>query len=486
MNKIKQRLSILLITILGLVHSAKGQSDLTFYHLGEITPQSSIYNPVFFPDADFYISLPVISGVSTNFNNSISYDDVFASIDGTDSVEFSSNKLLSNLKDGDRMSFDGSVTLLQVGFHIGRTSALQVFVNERVKSRLYYPKQLMEYLLNGNGEYLGQEVEENNLRGQGTYYREYGVGYTHQLMIGGSKKLRIGMKLKYLQGFVQAEVDEDASIRLMTDEDNYSVTVSSNQAVLRTAGIESMDNASYLMSNDNTGYGMDIGADFQISPKLNVALAVNDIGSITWKEEVVNYELMESEATFGGLDLSDFDDIGESLKDTLTQLFDYNEIREGSFKSKLNTRVFVSGSYQVIPKGTVTGTIMTRNDLGSQSFTYGIGYTHKVSRLLTVSTTVSRKPKQGIAVGGGFAARLGIVQLYTSVDNTIGFNDVRNMQNLNVRVGINLLFGRRSEKKIQKDDLSNEIDYQPKEKKSKKKFSPFPDEYDLDHLEEID
>lgn len=478
--------TVLSVILLGVASHLHAQSDLSFYHMGELTPQNNIFNPVFFPDADFYVSFPGISGVNTNWNNSFSYNDVFESIEGSDSVQFAPERLLSNMKDGDRMSFNASVSLLQIGFHVG-PGAVQIFANERAKSSLFYPKQLLQYVLHGNGDFIEQEVVENNLRGRGTYYREYGIGYSHQLNVMGNKNLRVGVKVKYLQGIAQAHVDDDANISLLTDANNL-VHVSTNQPVIYTAGFDSMEDGDYFISNENTGYGFDIGADLQVTPKLSVAFAVNDIGSITWKEGVKNYQLKESEAVFGGLDLRDLDDIGDVLADTIEQLFDYEELEDVSYKSKLNTRIFASGSYQVIPKGTVTGTIMTRNDLGKQSFTFGVGYTHRFGKMLTMSTTVSKKPHQDFAIGGGFGARLGFMQLYTSVDNVIGFTDVRKMQNVNVRVGMNFLFGRysqRSKDKV-KEEKSTESSIPPLEKPKKEKLSPFPDEYDLDHLEDLD
>lgn len=479
MTKIKVALAVLL----GSWTVAHSQSDLSFYHLGELTPQNTMFNPVFFPDANFYVSLPGISGISTNLNNSFTYNDVFSAVEGTDSVQFDPEGLLSKMKGGDRLSFNGSVSLLQIGFHIGQSGAVQLFANERFKSSFFYPKNALEYILHGNGDFLGEEVRESNIRGGGTYYREFGVGYSHKLTVMGNKTLRVGLRAKYLQGILQAQVDEGAYVSFLTDPQTYNIRVSTNQPVFDTAGFETIDEDGYLISNGNTGFGFDIGADLEISPKLKVALAINDIGSINWKEGVKNYELIDSEATFGGLDLKDIDDAGDILADTLEQLFDYVETTN-SFKSKLNTRIIASGSYQVIPKGTVTGTILTRNDLAKLSVTYGLGYTHRVGRMLTVSTSVSKKPSQGFAVGGGFGARIGMLQLYTSVDNVLGFTDVRKMQNINVRFGVNFLFGRFSKKK--KDDAENLVEKAAKVKTPKVRISPFPDEYDLDHLEEID
>ncbi|MEO9964336.1 MAG: DUF5723 family protein [Reichenbachiella sp.] len=475
-----KKIAVVAVLVISVV-TAKAQSDLSFYHLGELTPQNNLFNPVFFPDADFYVSLPGISGISTNLNNSFNYNDIFSAVEGTDSVRFDPEGLLSTMKSGDRLSFNGSVSLLQVGFHLGQAGAIQLFANERVKSSFYYPKHMLEYLLHGNGDFIDQEVVENNLRGGLSYYREYGVGYSRQLTVLGSKKLRVGIRAKFLQGFLQAQVDEDAYVSFLTDAESFNVRISTNQPVLHTAGFDTMDEDGYLISNANKGFGVDIGADMEITPKLKVAFSINDIGSINWKEGVKNYELIESEATFGGLDLRDLDEAGDILSDTLEQLFDYEETTN-SFKSKLNTRIFASGAYQVLPNGTVTGTIMTRNDLGKQSFTYGVGYTHKVGRMLTVSTTVSKKPSQGFAIGGGFGARLGFMQVYTSIDNVIGFTDIRKMQNINMRFGINFLFGRFSNKKQEDADT----DKTPRVKPVKEKISPFPDEYDLDHLEIID
>ena len=58
----KKHLIIALVSIL-FIHQADAQEDLTFYHLGATTPQSSIRNASFTPDAKFYISLPGLSGI---------------------------------------------------------------------------------------------------------------------------------------------------------------------------------------------------------------------------------------------------------------------------------------------------------------------------------------------------------------------------------------------------------------------------------------
>lgn len=481
-----KRLTILPIiaAIISLSNTTTAQSDLSFYSMGELTPQSNIFNPVFFPDADFYVSFPLISGINTNWNNSFSYNDVFEAIEGSDSVRFAPAKLLASMKSGDRMNFNASVSLLQIGFHVG-PGAIQIFANERVKSSFFYPKHLLEYVLHGNGDFVEEQVVERNFRGRGTYYREYGIGYSHQLNILGNKKLRVGVKVKYLQGIAQAHVDENANVTLFTDE-RKMVHINTNNPTLYTAGIDAIEDIDYIINNNNTGYGFDFGADLQVTPKLNVAFSVNDVGSISWKQDVKNFSLRESEVVFGGLDLKNLDDIGDILADTLEQLFDYDEIVDARYDSKLNTRIFLSGAYQVIPKGTVTATIMTRNDLGNQSFTYGLGYTHRFGRMLTMSTTVSKKPHQGVVLGGGFGARFGFMQLYTSVDNAIGFTDVRKMQSVNVRVGLNFLFGRYSERDNSKKKKNKQSSVPPLEKSNKEEIGPFPDEYELDHLEDID
>ena len=56
--------------------SALAQEGISFYHLGSATLQSTGFNASYFPKGDFFIGLPILSGISLYSNNRFSYDDV--------------------------------------------------------------------------------------------------------------------------------------------------------------------------------------------------------------------------------------------------------------------------------------------------------------------------------------------------------------------------------------------------------------------------
>ena len=56
--------------------TALAQEGTSFYHLGCATMQSTAFNASYFPKGDFFVGLPVLSGISLYANNRFSYDDV--------------------------------------------------------------------------------------------------------------------------------------------------------------------------------------------------------------------------------------------------------------------------------------------------------------------------------------------------------------------------------------------------------------------------
>jgi hypothetical protein len=280
-----------------------------------------------------------------------------------------------------------------------------------------------------------------------------------------------------LQGLVNVHSSDNLSFNVNTDSLNFDLNVSVNDPVFYTAGIDDNslggDNAgSYLGSNGNKGFGLDLGAEFDLNEKINIALAINDLGSINWSDEVKNYTVNNTQISYEGLDLKDTNDLGGALADTLSAKFN-DEENALSFKRSLDTRIFLGGTYQILPKGNISASITNKFILGKPNTSFGVGYTHKFGKILTASGTMTKKPKQKPTFGGGFAFKLSFFQLYAVVDNAFGYSDVTSLKNMDFRIGLNFIFGSHKPKeRVVKD------------KEEKELISPFPPEYNLDHLEE--
>lgn len=485
-----RRLSLFFLATIAWSINAYSQEDLTFYHLGNATPQSAMNNASYFPDAHFYFSLPVLSGINVNVGSSLSYNDAFSSIEGSDSVLFDLQRVSDVTQPGDRFNFNSNISLLQFGFSLGDKQAFTLFANERVSGYSYYPGQVFSLIADGNADHIGETISEDNFQFGGTHYREYGVGYSYLIKsIPGINSLRVGARVKYIQGFF--DIGTDNLNLSITTNDDLSWTVAVDNAMVRSAGLSIDDNryGAYLLENDNVGYGFDLGFDAEINSKLSVALAINDIGSIKWTEGVNNYFLADDSIILDGAeDLADNDASVDAILDSLEDFFEV-DTSYVQYKKTLDTRYLTSVSYKVTKNGTATASFLLKNEIpGRTSFSYGIGYKQQLGRIFGVSGTISKTSNQSFDLGAGFDLRLGPVQMYTVVNNLSGLLDARKVNNVGGRFGINFMLGRRGVSKVKTKKevtkkVKNETSTVAEPKKEKSKISPFPDDYDLDHLE---
>lgn len=472
MNKL---LTILVIICLGA--NLQAQSDLAFYHLGAKTPQSSMNNASFFPDAEFYFSFPGMSGVNVGLNNGLTYNHLFVPVAGTDSVQIDLENALNQLSEGDNLSLRGDVSLFQFGVRAGKKT-FSLFYNLRYSGGLAYPVNFLNYFVYGNGNRIGEVIEENSINGGGIAYTEIGLGYSQEFLVG-ERKLRVGARLKKLSGIAQVSAAPDASMTMFTNPVNYDIEVQFNNALFRTAGLNEVQGdspAGYILgfgSNQNNGFAFDIGGEFEVNEKLTTFLSINDVGSINWKQDIENYRLTDSQIVLTGFDNLDDIDVSQALEDSLDAWTQTETITSGSYKTPIGARYIVGASYQVLEKGRFTGTFMRNgSSIGSSMIGFGLGYTHQFGKIFAISTTASKEQYQPVNVGGGFELRLGLLQIYGAFDDVLGaLGDVANTNSLTARFGINFLVGR-----------SNTGKNANKEKKVKEELSPFPPEYDLDHL----
>lgn len=468
-------------TLLSCIQSSFGQTDLAFYQLGDRIPQGAMNNASFFPDAEFYFSLPAMSGLNVRVDNAITYNHLFLPVEGTDSVKVDLENALNNLKEGDNLRFRGDVSLFQFGVRAGNKT-FSLFYNLRYSGGMTYPVQFLNYFVYGNGNYIGQEVEEKSLQGGGIAFSEIGLGYTQEFYVMDDRRLTIGGRFKLLNGIAQVSSQEDASVTMYTDPVDYDLSVQFTNAVFRTAGLNELqgDNpVGYLSgfgANKNKGFALDIGASLEINEKLVGFLSVNDFGTINWKQDVENYTLIDNEIVLTGYDNLDDIDVFQALEDSL-DVWTETETSNTSYRTSIGTRYLLGANYQLLENGVVSGSI-SRNgsSYGFKEYGLALGYTHQFGTILALSTSAIKEQNRPLKMGGGFELRLGALQIYGA------FNDILNVVRdpadtyaMDARFGINFLIGRKF--------TGNKAN---REKKVKEELSPFPPEYDLDHILDSD
>ena len=157
----------------------------------------------------------------------------------------------------------------------------------------------------GNSDY-GLLGERANLDGFGvdmTVWSEIGVQYARKLM--EDDKLSIGFRPKLLLGAANIHTRE-SEIGLTTDATDYTLTGDLN-FVMNTSNVDTAtvtDPATYSDPGiyfKNMGFGMDLGATYDITEKFQVSASATDIGFINWKSNTRNYYLVGAD-TFAGVE----------------------------------------------------------------------------------------------------------------------------------------------------------------------------------------
>jgi len=455
--------------------NGSAQNSQVMYNMN--LPQNHMLNPALRPTNSFYIGLPVLSGTAVSINSNLfSFDDIFIKDPATDSIftflhpDYNIDDFLAKVKDKNYLEPSGSIQLLGVGFNVGQGSYVFIDINERFEGNIVIPGDLFELALKGNAGFAGSTIDLSSLRGDIKYYREAGVGFSKNF----TNKLRIGVKGKLLFGVGAVSIDNrDLGIKVY---DDYSHEINADLAVNISAplliekdsdgnieNIEFDDSGfdtksgliDFFSGTKNMGFGIDIGATYDISNKFMVSASVTDLGYIKWKKDVTNLTA-ESQFLFSGLDMLDvingtktIEEVGEEMLDSLENSFTVSDTYD-PFTTWLPTGVTFGGRYSLtksLSLGLLSYTKVIEGQLRETvTFSGNVNLSTAFSAAASYSISNNRYDNLGL----GLAARAGVFQLYVLADRIpLTWFKIENSpvplpskwNTLNIRLGLNLVFG---------------------------------------------
>lgn len=467
----------IIITLLSTVQLL-AQQDFTIYGMHDI-PQSSYSNPSNRFNGNFYLGLPAMSSNYFSFSNSgFAYSDLVKK--NGDSLQLDFNNLLNTIEDDNFIAFNTKVDLLSFGISFGNRSQIVFNVTENFNFQFGYPKDFIQLMYRGNTSFGDNTANINNLGLNLTHYREYGLSYSYQL----NQKLRLGLRAKYLYGMASI-YNENTDITLNTDPTTYELR-STADITLRTAGLtddglDEMDEdiSAYLFSRDNSGFGFDIGADYEFSEKLSFNASIIDIGSIKWNAYTKSYVNDGGEFSFSGVEFSaygdDTDSLGtfDQLGDSLQDAFELDE-REGSFNTPLPTRFYLGANYKVTERDMFGGLIQGSYFLNKIRPAFSINYSRKMTKWISLTTSYTMINNTYNNVGAGLNFHPGPIQFYIVSDNVLGAFQPQNSRHFHVRFGLNLLFGADKSKEI-RPPYRGVTKKKDKDKTTKEEEKPIPE-----------
>ncbi len=438
----------LYITLFAIANLSFGQYDLSFYQMGNATPQHNNYNAAVFPKGKAFFSLPVISGVNTSVSLGFGMNDILTKTGDSTLVDI--DKFLAEQTEGTFMNYSFNPTIFMMGFRVGEKGFLTAFANERMDFTMFYPLKMIQFAWNGNAEYVGENYVIDDFKYNFTAYHEYGIGYGHTFNIAGMNTT-FGVRAKYLVGWAHAGIEEDVSMNIYTadatSENPYMMEVTLNSGKMVQAGFNQLESLQddgaaidYFINNQNTGFGLDFGVDMDVTDRISAGLAINDLGFIDWKDDSESVSFNGTSFTIEGSAFDDLDKLGETVQDSIDNL--EIDTAAAEFRTSLNSKVFLSGSYRVTDQGYAMLTVSNFFNQGEMNSALGVGYRQDFGNWFTFSLTGSYSKQFGPDFGAGLMLRGGFFQLYTNVDNIMNTIDIPNAQGFNIKFGINFVFGK--------------------------------------------
>jgi len=472
-----------LITVILLLGSgAFAQHIQTQYFLN--IPQSNQMNPAFRPDANLYIGFPFLSGTYVGMsNNLLNMTELLQPMPGADSImtilhpDFDRDRFFRSIGRKGFVSAEINVPLVSVGFTVADKWWLDMGISLKSTARVRLPADLFTLAIEGNEDFVGSEAKLSGTGINAQAYLETYVGLSRNI----TDRLRVGGRLKIMQGALSASlnadkldihVNEDYSHVFNTDvalklNGPFNVTLDEDGFIEDLIFREDPEFNELGPSFKNFGFGLDLGAEYTLLDNLQLSASIIDLGFIRWGKESFTFRAT-NDFTFDGIDITegiiDDKDIGEIIEefgDSLLTTFDFVDSDEG-YTTGLPAKVYLAAAYQ--PVDFLSLGLLSRTTIGMgvrESLT--LSATLFAGDVLSTSLSYTMTNRSFNNFGFGFGVRGGPVQFYAVIDQIpvswvefIGDsgNDrvvvPQRLDYMNMRFGLNLMFGRARITKIDK------------------------------------
>jgi outer membrane protein OmpA-like peptidoglycan-associated protein len=427
-----RKLIILSILFILSTKAALAQQDQMLYFMPNIY-QSNYVNPSFKPNNTFGIQF--LSQNFTFLNNGFTIQDIH------------------NNKGNIGPVIDGLPDILSLRFRV-KSLDFTLSANEIFDTKMAFPKDLFALGFYGNGgdQFLANNraADLSNFKMDFMLYHEFGLGVAYT-----KNKWSYGVRYKYLIGVANFNTAK-SDLSIYTNPNDYSITAKSTLE-FNTTGLPSLNSLAdkntisnysntdnltrILKSTGNTGHAVDLGITYKYSEKFTFSASAINIGAINWKTDVGNYKNNNVTATIKGEDVKKLADSlnPSAIVDTLKSKFKLQETHD-KYTTWLSPTVYLSGQYN-LNKNNKIGLLYTAEYYMKVRSAYTFAYTKTFGRWWDLGFSYSIYDNSYNNFGVASGLRIGPFQTFIVTDNLVGALDPKSTKHVNVRLGLNFVFG---------------------------------------------
>lgn len=299
----------ILLSIMG-ISEGLAQGLRTSYFMDNV-PARLKMNPALQP-ARGYFNIPAIGAIGLSASsNKLSIDD-FIDIIENENDFLNSDKFINRLDNKNTMNIDLTLDVISFGFYCGK-GFWTVNLGARSIISASIPKKMFEFAryanINPNSfEGLNAQYDIRDMELHANIFTEIGLGYsrpvTKDLTVGGRVKVLVGL------GNLDAKIDQIYANVNTSDISSYQSWKVKTKGRLETSmkGLEFSHDPddNYIDDIDfdspgvsGYGFGVDLGASYNLFGCINVSAAILDLGFINWTKSSTTIATTNSEHDYG-------------------------------------------------------------------------------------------------------------------------------------------------------------------------------------------
>lgn len=427
-------------------------------------PQSLLTNPGSDVKYNWFVGIPLLSGISANMGSSgFSAFDLFAD-NGVDFNAKLRNVVFSTSRN-DKVSINEQLEIISGGFKLGDWQEgiyLSFGMYQEMDVFTYMPKDLAILALDGNQDYLGKVFDLGDLTARGEMLSVFHLGFHKNV----SEQLILGARGKIYSSIFNVTSTKNSGYFYTIPGTNsiYEQVISSDMLANTSGFLNYTDNYEGNAQSDimkktllggNLGFGLDLGLTYYPKKNIQFTASLLDMGFIKHNKETQSYrykgyyenEGMTPDFVVGGSGEDIYQDFVDAIPlDTLNVKYTtwrpvkFNSSIQYSFGDGRNSDCNCVGGNEMTYKNSVGAQLFVMSTPRSPLMALTAYYRRKFFDSLEMKATYTVDSFSSKNIGLGLSTTLGKVNFYVLADNLLEYRDVSKANSLSFQLGFNVVF----------------------------------------------
>ena len=427
-------------------------------------PQSLMVNPGADYKYNWYVGIPLLSGISANIGSSgFSAHDLFAD----NGVNFNDKlrNLVFSVSRNDKIAINEQIEIFNAGFRINKENNPIYFsfgMYQEMDFLLYFPKDLSILGLYGNKDYLGKTFNLADINLKGELLSVFHLGMNKKV----NEKWTLGFRGKiYSSIFNISSTKNSGYIYTVPAENEFYKQIIASNLNLNTSGFlnytqdytgnAASDILKKTLLGGNLGFGIDLGFTYYPEDNLQLTASIVDFGFISHTKQLENYSYKGVFVQEGVQpDFINPSTTTQSLGDKFNEAIPYT-----TYSKKYTTwrplKFNTSFEYAFVQAGNSdcncnNNQMRYNNSVGAQFYMMFTPRTplmaltayfrKRVSDALEIKTTYTLDSFSSRNLGLGLSTNLSKVNFYFLADNLLEYRDLSKAKSLSLQLGLNIIF----------------------------------------------